>query len=124
MLKTITDFKEVVLNSQDKNELYIAEVEIQELIGALHKRIRMADTQMDKSDAQAELGIATSLVGICRERQSEVGNWANKVNYNFRMAARSMLTKETYQKIWKQAQLTRTDTKEAKGELQKNRFDI
>jgi hypothetical protein len=63
-------------------------------------------------------------VGICRERQSEVGNWANKVNYNFRMAARSMLTKETYQKIWKQAQLTRTDTKEAKGELQKNRFDI
>jgi hypothetical protein len=124
MLKTITDFKEVVLNSQDKNELYVAEVEIQELIGALHKRIRMADTHMDKSEAQAELGVANSLVGICRERQNEVGNWNNKVNYNFRMAAKVMLTKETYQKIWTQAQLTRTDTKESKKELQKNRYSI
>lgn len=123
MIRQLSDLKEIVLNSQDKNELYSLEIELQELIGNLHKRIRMADTIMDKSDAQAELGLANSMIGICRERQNEVGNWNNKVNYNFRMAAKTMLSKETYQKIWVQAQLTRTDTKDAKKELRKNRTD-
>lgn len=116
-MKTLADFKEVVLNSQDKNELYLAEVEIQEYIGARHKAIRMADTEMDATEEKSNLGIAQSLIGICRERQSEVGNWANKVNYNFRMAAKNVLTKETYQKIWELAQLTRNDVKDKKKEL-------
>lgn len=124
MIRQLSDLKEIVLNSQDKNELYSLEIELQELIGNIHKRIRMAGTIMDKSDAQAELGLANSMIGICRERQGEVGNWNNKVNYNFRMAAKAMLSKETYQKIWTQAQLTRTDTKESSKELRKNKADI
>lgn len=121
-MKSLSDFKKVVLSSQDKNELYLTEVELQEYIGARHKAIRMAETEMDATEEKGNLGVAQSLVGICRERQSEVGNWANKVNYNFRMAAKSVLAKETYQKIWELAQLTRNDAKDKKKELNANKL--
>lgn len=123
-MKSLTDFKEVVLNSQDKNELYLTEVELQEYIGARHKAIKMADTEMDATDEKSNLGIAQSLIGICRERQNEVGNWANKINYNFRMAAKSVLTKDTYQKIWELAQLTRDDVKDKKKQLNANKTEL
>lgn len=120
-MKSLADFKEVVLNSQDKNQLYLTEVELQEFMGARHKAIRMAETEMEATEAKGDLGVAQSLAGICRERQQEVGNFANRVNYNFRMAARSVLTKETYQQIWELAQLTRNDVKDKKKELNANK---
>ncbi len=123
MIKTIEDFKKVILSSQDKNELYLHEVELTETIGNLHKGLRLSESDMETSETIAKLKTAESLLRICQERQQETGNWANRINYNFRMAAKSVLTKETYQKIWELAQLTRNDVKDKNKELKTNKID-
>ena len=116
-MQELESLKETVLNSQDKNELYLAEVQLTEISSRLHKAIKLADTTIEQVEHKGNLSLATSLIGICRERQSEVGNWANKVNYNFRMAAKTMLKSETYKAIWEKAQLTRQDVKDEKRSL-------
>lgn len=122
-MQKLKDLKGVVLNSQDKNELYLAEVELTEIINSQHTAIKLADTKMEVGEHIGNLNMAQTLVGICKERQSEVGNLANKINYNFRMAAKLMLSKETYDKIYMQANLPRKDVKEAKKELRSNRLE-
>lgn len=123
MIKTINDFKQVVLNSQDKNELYLQEIELVEYAGSLHKSLKLSDSDMETSEIISNLKTTESLLRICQERQEETGNFANRVNYNFRMAAKSVLTKETYQKIWELAQLTRNDVKDKKKELNQNKVN-
>lgn len=123
MIKTIADFKKVVLDSQDKNELYSSEVELVEYVGNLHKSLKLAESDMEASEIISNLKTSESLLRICQERQSEVSNFANRVNYNFRMAAKSVLTKETYQKIWELAQLTRNDVKDKNKELKANKVN-
>ena len=124
MIKAIADFKKVVLDSQDKNELYSVEVELVEYAGNLHKSLKLADSDMEASEIISNLKTSESLLRICQERQSEVGNFANRINYNFRMAAKSVLTKETYQKIYELAQLTRNDVKDKKKELNSNKHSV
>src|SRR4030095_11374878 len=122
-MQELQRLKEAVLNSQDKNELYLAEVELTEINSRLHKSYRLTENDIEQTELRGGMSLCASLIGICKERQSEVGNWANKINYNFRMAARVMLKPATYKKIWEKAQLTRQDVKDEKRELNANKLE-
>lgn len=127
-MKTIADLKEIVLKAQDKDELYIAEIDLQELIADLYSKIETTYNAATKVRYKGELSVANSLIGICRERQNEVAkkqqdarNSDNRHNYNFRMAAKSVLTKATYEKISQLAILTRGEVKGMNPELRNNK---
>lgn len=123
MSDKLTGLKETVLNSQDKQELFVAEVELTELIGSFHKSIKLSETEMDKCDQKSYLGLADSLLGICRDRQKEVGMLDNKINYNFRTAAKVLLKKETYDRIYSYAQMPRRAVVENRKELKANKIE-
>lgn len=128
MSRSIGELKKIVLESQDRNELYNAEVELTELMAGYYTTLSQAFSESTKIKTKGELSLATTLKEICKERQVEVkrkqeddNNLSNKLNYNFRMAARQALTKETYQRLWSLAQLPRKEVKEEKADMRKNR---
>lgn len=122
-MQDLQQLKQIVLTSQDKDELYLAEIELTELSSSLHKAIRLSEFASDQGEHKGNLSLATALIGICRERQQEMGNLANRINYNFRMAAKLMLKKETYEAIWQKSQLPRRDVKAESGDLRSKQME-
>lgn len=127
-MRSITDLKKIVLESQDKNELYSAEIELTEMISNLYAKVENARNSAYKVQYKGELSVAISIKDVCRDRQSELREQAskdadahNRMNYNFRMAAKAMLTKETYENILVRAALPRKEVKEQTKELRSNR---
>lgn len=129
-MKSLTDLKKIVLESQDKNELYSAEIELTELISELYAKVAGARNASDKIKFKGELSVTNTMRDVCKDRQVELktqlsreADAANRQNYNFRMAAKSMLTKETYEKIWLMSSIPRKEVKEITKELRANRVE-
>lgn len=121
------DLKQIrqdVMTSENINQLYEIELDLVEHIGALHKGIMLADTTIEQSEVKSNLSMANALLEICRDRQSEVKDTGGRLNYNFRMAARAMLSRETYNSIMDKAHLPRKKVKEETGYLKQNKVSI
>jgi hypothetical protein len=123
-MMTLEHLKTIVLNSESKDEMYKCEIELTEIVSSLYKTLPLLDLGQERIETKSKLSLANSLLTVCRERKEEVGNLANRINYNFRTAAKLMLSKETYEKIYSQACVPRKETKEMKKELKSNRADI
>ena len=121
------DLKQIrqdVMTSENINQLYEIELDLVEHIGTLHKGIMLADTTMEQSEVKSNLSMANALLEICKDRQSEVKDIGGRLNYNFRMAARAMLSRETYNLIMDKAHLPRKKVKEETNLLKQNKFPV
>jgi hypothetical protein len=119
------NFKETrqsVMTAQTVAELYELELDLTEHIGTLHKGIMLSDTTMEQSEIKSNLSMANALLGICRERQVEVKDKGGRLNFNFRMAAKAMLSHKTYDEIMNKAQQPRREVKAETKDLRANRF--
>lgn len=129
MPKDINDLQKIVLESKDRNELYATEIELIQVIAGLYANLNQVYSNSTRVRIKAQLSTAVALKEICKEGSTQLKhdeerekNLANKINYNFRMAAKQQLTKETYNKIWLLANTPRQEVKEAKVEMRKNRL--
>lgn len=114
--------RQSIMAAETVEPLYEIELDLVELIGTLHKGIMMADSNFEQSEVKSNLSMANALLNICKDRQADVRDTGNRLNYNFRMAAKTMLSKETYQSIMDKSFLPRKEVKMEKKELQKNRL--
>lgn len=101
-----------MMASDDINQLYNIELDLTQYVGTLHKNVVTAGSNMEQVEEKAKLSMANALLGICRERQAEVKDTGNRLNYNFRMAAKSMLDEKTFDDIMQKARLPRRTVKE------------
>lgn len=119
----IEEIKDIVLNSDDTNELRSTLIEIVELSSNSYKAVNIAETIFEQNEAKSRLTILTTLKEICQQRIPETSNAQAKFNYNFRMAAMTVLKKETYSKISELSKLLRSDMKQMQKELQQNKIE-
>lgn len=89
----------------------------------------MAETTMEQSEAKGNLGIYYSMLEVLQNRISETKeidregrNEQGRINYNFRLAAKTVLKKETYKQIMDLATRTRSEFKEDAKELRRNKL--
>ena len=129
-MNSLADLKKIVLESEDKNELYSAEIELTEIISDLYAKVANAYNAGQKIKYKGELSVAITIRDVCKDQQAELrrklsqeADAANRQNYNFRMAAKSILTKETYEKIWAMSTIPRKEVKELNKELRANRVE-
>lgn len=120
----LQELKEKTLGSEELNELYQIEVELMEKVSELYKAVSMCETKTEQIEKKSDLTLANGLLGICRDRQSQRKDIEDRINYNFRMAAKDMLLPETYKKIYSKAHLPRIEVKMERSELRKNRQAI
>lgn len=118
-MTNIESLQDDVLDSYDVAELRECEMELQDMAGNLYKAIELAETQLDAIEYKSQLSKVNSLINICKDRQKEVNNENNRVNYNFRVASKKMLTKSTYEEIYAKAKMSRRDFKEIVDTLEK-----
>jgi hypothetical protein len=118
----LTLAKEMVLKSENINDLYDTEVKLTEYSGELHNCIGVAEFPADRNRYKTTLTMVTTLLGICRERQTEVRDQTNRFNYNFRMAAETILSSTTYKYISDKAKMPRYQFKAEAAELRKNKL--
>lgn len=120
-MQRLTEIKGIILSSLDKNELYNLELELTEIISRCYRSISLSETTAESIDHKADLSMANALLGVCKNKQIDAGNEQNRINHNFRCAAKLMLTPETYNRILDNARLSRSEVKSQKNELKANR---
>lgn len=114
--------KESIFNTDEVDDIYRCQIDLMEAIGNYHKSLRMAESDMEATEIKANLNLANTLTEVCREKIKDIRDTGARLNYHFRMAAKSMLHKSTYNDIMKVATLPRKEVKADKKELSKNRY--
>ena len=107
-----------IINENDIQNLYQLQIEVSEKIKENHVQIMDSSTNTQKSEAKGDLGINYSLlemvknkISTIKEKIREEQNEQNRINYNFRMAAKNMLKEELYDQLMFLAKKTRTAAK-------------
>ncbi len=125
----IEQAQQEILQSDQLSRLYEIQIELSKLIKNAHHQNLTADTIMEQSEAKGNLGIYHSMLDILQNRVQELKeiakderNEQGRLNYNFRMAARNVLEKKTYQAIMDLAMQTRREVKEQSKELRQNKL--
>ena len=122
----IEELQEEILHENNINRLYEIQIDLSKLIKNAHAQNIMAETIMEQSEAKGNLGIYHSMLDILQKRINETlynkkneNNNQNRINYNFRLASKKVLKKETYKKIIELANMNRPDFKKIANQLHK-----
>lgn len=118
-----------ILQEKNITRLFEIQIDLSKLIKNTHTHILMAETQAEQSEAKGNLGIYKAMLDVLQNRittQTEIDkqerNEAGRINYNFRLAAKVVLQKNTYKQIMDLAMKTRTQFKENADDLYKNKL--
>jgi len=116
-MKNIDDIKSVVLNTEDIKDLYEVQIDITEHLSQKHdSRSWHEKGSTEYVRISGEIALLYSLLEICKDRINKWNDIEGKCNYNFRMAARMVLTKDTYEKVSALAKLPRDAVKGMKSD--------
>lgn len=118
----LKSLREKVMSAEELHELFNLELDLTEYKTKQHTSFHQSQTQHEQTEIKGNLSMLTTLLEICRERQSEIKDVNAKLNYHFRMAAKTMLEKQTYDSIMLKAQLPRKEFKAEAHELKKNKL--
>jgi len=125
----IDELQQEILQETEINRLYEIQIDLSKLIKNAHQQNIMAETTMEQSEAKGNLGIYHSMLEVLQNRISEIKeidreerNEQGRINYNFRLAAKTVLQKETYKQIMDLAMRTRSEFKENAKELRRNKL--
>lgn len=122
-MKEMSELKSIVLESEDLKELRITYLDLTDMSGNIYKSIHKVETQTEQTELKANLTQINALIKVCDERISELKDENGRLNHNFRMNARLMLKKETYNKIMELSYYRRSYVKDCKNELKANRLE-
>jgi hypothetical protein len=125
----LDELQKEILQQTEVNRLYEIQIELSKLIKNAHRQNLMAETTMEQSEAKGNLGIFHSMLDVLQNRVSEIKEVdkeeryeQGRINFNFRLAAKTVLQKETYKQIMDLAIRTRTEIKEDQKELKRNKL--
>lgn len=124
MTEKINQFKQQIIDAFLVDDLYLIEIELADIISDLYKQISICRNRNESDDYKRNLTMANTLIGICRDKQLTLRDKANALNYNFRMAAKTMLLPETYNKIFEAAKLPRSVVKSQSNKYYNGRIHI
>ena len=126
----INELQQEILQETGVNRLYEIQIDLSKLIKNAHHQNLMAETKIEQSEAKGNLGIYHSMLDVLENRISEIKeidreerNEQGRINYNFRLAAKTVLQKETYKQIMDLAMRTRAQFKEDKKKLRLNKLE-
>lgn len=121
---------EEILNSDDLNALYLEKVNLTTKIGSLYRNIAINEDNVDRSDYKADLSTSKAILDVLERKLIELEDDAkqnrdeqSRIRYNFMRIAKSVLTKETFEKIKGMAQNSLKDMKPMFKELRQNKTD-
>ncbi len=124
------DLQNKILHSQDLDDLYELQLALDKDISQGYRNVALAQTNFEKIDAKGNLTMLYSMRDILlsripdlKEEMKSGNNKENRLNYNFRMAAKVVLTKSTFEKIMQLATQTRQEVKQQSKELKKNKTE-
>lgn len=130
MIIDLDSLRATILESEDLKQLYEIQIDLSRSIANCHRGKREAQTESEVSELQGTLGtyiaireVLTNRIPEIKEKQYNEANQEQRLNYNFRMAAKLMLKKETYQSIMNEAHKPRRDVKENYRELKSNKIE-
>jgi hypothetical protein len=110
-----------IMNCDNLQKLCEEKQALTDRIGGMHISLRLCEEDMERTEIKSGLTSANSLLEIVNQRIEDVRTDAqleqreqDRINYNFRTAAKSLLTKETYAKVMDEAVKTRREFKEQK----------
>jgi len=117
-----------ILQSEDLNELYLENVDLETKIGSLYRQITLSDENADKSDYKAELNTCKAVLKALGHRILELEDKAKhtrdeegRIRYNFMKIAKTILTKETYEKIRNMSENSLREMKPMFKEMRQNK---
>ena len=103
----LSETRKTVLASTEVVELYGIELDIIDFINSQYQEMLTHPSIERKRELKSNAKYADALLFICRTRQDEVRNSNNRLNHNFRMAAKQILSKADFNKINELAYLPR-----------------
>lgn len=123
-MNRLNELRTIVLESESAQELTLMELELTEMISGLYAKVSDSRSKAEANEHKANLSMANTLIRICREKGNGLRDKNNRLNYNFRMAAKDMLTPETFKKIMDKAHLPRLEAKAQREEMNQNRMAL
>lgn len=124
MTERINRIKDQIMETILIDDLYLMEIDLAEIISNLYKDIAECRDKNQAHEHKKNLTMANTLIGICRDKQVTLKDRANSINYNFRMAAKTMLLPETYNRIFEAAKMPRSVIKSLKSSYSKERVSV
>lgn len=124
MTERIKVIKDQIITALIIDDLYIIEIELTEIISSLYKSISECRDVSKLNAFKTDLTMANTLIGICRDKQATIKDRSNSMNYNFRMAAKTILVPETYNRIFEAAKIPRSVMKSMKSSFSKEKVYI
>lgn len=119
----LKELRETIVESDDLTAIYNAHLDLEEGISELYKELEDVEERDERIRIKSDLTLANSLRKISIDRQKNLNNSEVVKNYNFRMAAKTVLTKPTYNVLMDLAAMPRRDVKAIEPELLKKRLD-
>ena len=117
---SIEELQDIAMLSKDIDEVRECFNALSNRSASLYESLPTVQTNIEAHKIKADLTRTNNLLEICRDRMYEVKNTTRQLDHNFRLAAREMLKKETYDKIKEMALFKRRDVKRIKYKLRSN----
>lgn len=107
-----------ILQENDVQKLYLLQIEVSQEIKDIHVRINNYKNTKEQSIEKGNLGVSYSILELVKDKISntkqkarEDQNEQNRINYNFRMAAKNMLDDDVFDQLMFLARKTRREAK-------------
>ena len=120
---------EEIIISEDLNALYLEKVNLTTRIGALYRNIAINEDNVDRSDYKADLSTSKAIMDVLERKIADLEDTAKqnrdeegRIRYNFMKIAKTVLTKETYEKIRNMSDNSLRDMKPMFKELRQNKL--
>lgn len=107
-----------ILQENDVQKLYLLQIEVSQEIKDIHVRINNSKNTKEQSIEKGNLGVSYSILELVKDKISNAKqkvkddqNEQNRINYNFRMAAKNMLDDDVFDQLMFLARKTRREAK-------------
>lgn len=119
-----------ILKCDEINVLLQEKVDLTKKIGELHRHVKLSKGEVDESDHKAELTTSYAVMEALNHRLDELEEFHSqtkdeegRIRYNFMKIAKTVLKKDTYEKIRGMAQNSLKDMKPLFKELRKEKVE-
>jgi uncharacterized Ntn-hydrolase superfamily protein len=126
----LDELKKEVIYSEDLSRLFEITIELTELISALHLAVAKTNEFIKKTEIKGKISIASTLQSIVDKRIDDVRNSYRDaerkellLNRQFRIAAETVLHKDTLEKIKELSLMNYKKFKDIKAELKSNKLE-
>ncbi len=124
------ELKKEVIYSDNSGRLFEIMIEINEEISALYVELSKSENHIKKTELKGKISVLNTLLNIIDKRIDDVKNSGNDrdrkellANRQFRMAAETVLQKETFERIKELSLINYKKFKDLKNDLKNDKLE-